>query len=118
MIRKLCIPFVLLLLVLPGCGGDPSQWEIIAQNNGSEPASFAVEMAYETGISNAHVSDLAPGERISLLVGDADTKVSTVTVTVDGADQTLQPDLPLPIGKQFLLVVGSDGKLKTSVSDR
>jgi hypothetical protein len=106
-----------LALALPGCGSSPRQWEVTVENQSDGPCSFFVILGAD-GNSHAQVEGVAPGESVSLIVGDGKTWVQSVKVVRGTDEQMLAPKAELPVGKRYAIVVNADGKLETSISDR
>ena len=106
-----------LLLALPGCGSGRAQWEVTVENKGDVPCSFFVTLGAD-GNSNAKVEGVAKGKATTLIVGDVKTVVQSIKVVREKAEQSLTPKVELPVGERYAIVVGVDGKVETSVSDR
>jgi hypothetical protein len=104
-------------LALSGCGNRPLQWEVTAENKSDVPCSFFVTLGPD-GTSDAKVEGVTKGEAVSLIVGDSKTVVQSVKVVHGRDEQTLTPKAELPVGKRYAIVVGADGQVETSVSDR
>jgi hypothetical protein len=64
------------------------------------------------------VEGVTKGERFSLVAGISQTVVRTIKVVCGKDEQTLAPNMALPVGNQYAIIVGSDGKLEASVSAR
>jgi hypothetical protein len=119
MLRSAClVPAlpVLVLMTLPGCGRSQRQWEVTVENQAEAPCSFFVTLGADGG--GAQVEDVAKGEAITLIVGNTPTVVQTVRVVRGREEQTLSPKVELPVGKRYAVVVGADGTVKASASDR
>jgi hypothetical protein len=120
MLRSSCLKvaaLVLVVLALPGCGGNPRQWEVTVENKSEVPCSFFVTLGADSN-SNAKVEDVAKGKAVSLIVGDSKTVVQSVKVVRGEDEQTFTPKTELAVGKRYTIVVGADGKVDTSVSDK
>lgn len=106
------------LLFLSGCSSSQRQWEITVENKSDVPCSFFVTMTVPGGSSNAKVEDVAKGKQTTLIVGDAKTTVQSVRVVRGKDEETLTPNVELPVGKKYAIVVNADGKVETSTTDR
>lgn len=121
MLRSVCLWLAIstpVLLALPGCGSSKQQWEITVENKSDVPCSFFITSTIAGGSSNAKVEDVAKGKPITLIVGDNKTVVQSVRVVRGKDDQTLNPNIDLPVGKRYAIVVGADGKVEASTADR
>jgi len=96
----------------PGAG--PQEWEIIVANNSELPCSIFVTLGADANY-NAKVENVAKEESIVLVSGISDTVVRTVKVVRGQDEQTLAPNMVLPVGKRYAIMVGTDGKLEASV---
>ncbi|OAI48222.1 hypothetical protein AYO44_07625 [Planctomycetaceae bacterium SCGC AG-212-F19] len=111
------------LLSFSGCSSSQRQWEITVENKSDVPCSFFITSTIAGGSSNAKVEDVAKGKPTTLIVGDTKTTVQSVRV-VRGKDehskdeQTFNPNVELPVGKRFAIVVNADGQVETSTTDR
>lgn len=105
-----------LVVALAGCTGK-REWEITVENKGDVPASIHVTMR-ANGSSNAKIEDLTKGKTVTLIAESGETVVHTIKVVRGKDEQNLTPNVKLPAGKRYAIVVGSDGKVETSVSDR
>jgi hypothetical protein len=105
------------LVALPGCSRSPRQWEITVENRSDRPCSFFVTLG-AGGNSGAKVEDVAKGKALTLIVGDTRTVVQTVRVVCGKDEQSLTPNVELPVAKRYVIVVGAGGKVETSVLDR
>jgi hypothetical protein len=108
--------FALVLVALPGCNSSQRQWEITVENKSDVPCSFFITLGADSG--NVKVEDVAKGKTLSLIVGDKKTVVDSVRVVRGKDEQTLTPKVELPVGNRYSIVVGADGKVEGSVSDR
>jgi len=124
MLRSTCLTpilFATVLLCFSGCNSSQRQWEITVENKADAPCSVFVTMA--GGSSNAKVEDVAKGKPVTLIVGDGKTTVQSVRVVRGKAEdskdeKTLNPNVELPAGKRFAIVVDADGNVATSTTDR
>jgi hypothetical protein len=100
------------------CAGNcKQQWEVTVENKSDRQCSFFVSLG-TNGDNNAKVENVAPGESISLIAGISDTVVRTVKVLHGDDEQTLAPNMALPVGKKYAIKVDADGKLDASVLAR
>ncbi|MDZ4685033.1 MAG: hypothetical protein SH850_08075 [Planctomycetaceae bacterium] len=104
-----------LLMAAAGCGSNRRQWEITVENKSSSPCSFFITLA---GNSGEKVDDVAQGKPIALIAGVQPTVVETVRIVCGSDEQTLTPNVGLPIGKRYAVVVAVDGIAQGSLSDR
>lgn len=106
------------LLFISGCSSGQKQWEITVENKSDVPCSVFVTMAGGGGSSNAKVEDVPKGKPVSIIVGYSKTTVQSVRVVRGKDEQTLTPNVELPVGKRYAIVVEADGKVATSTTDR
>lgn len=125
MLQAICRMLVLFTTVLffSGCSSSHRQWEITVENKSDVPCSVFITSTIAGGSSTAKVEDVAKGKSLTLIVGDNKTTVQSVRV-VRGKDEhskdekTLNPNVELPVGKRFAIVVNADGNVATSTTDR
>ena len=101
----------------PRSGDGQQQWEVTVENKSDRPCSFFVSLG-TNGDNNVKVEHVAQGESISLITGISNTVVRTVKVVRGDDEQTLAPNMALPVGKKYAIKVEADGKLDASVSAR
>src|SRR5262249_29649393 len=111
--------FTTVLLFCSGCGSSQRQWEITVENKSDVPCSFFVTMTVPGGSSNAKVEDVAKGKQFTLIVGETKTTVQSVRVVRGKAEnskdeETLKPNVEVPVGKRYAIVANADGKVETS----
>jgi hypothetical protein len=104
------------VVFLSGCSSSHRQWEITVENKSDVPCSFFITMG--DGHSKAEVEDVAKGKVVSLIVGDAKTTVQSVRVVRGKDEKTLNPNIDIPAGKRYAIVVNADGKVETAIADR
>lgn len=97
------------------CAGTKSEAGTL-ENSAMRPCSFFFSL--DVGRTSAKVADVAQGKPIILIMGDQPTVVATVRIISGSDEQNLIPNVRLPIGKRYAVVVGEDGKARGSVSDR
>ena len=120
------LPVVIMLfgLFAAGCGrGKVShEWEIAINNRSSSAVDVAATYGMQrNGVQsqgNASLGNVASGKVVTLIVGPQPTVVKTVKVTRNGEAQELTPDAEISPGKKYLILVGTDGKVSGSVTDR
>ena len=111
------------LLCLLGCqkAGEPkageSKWEIVAENQSDAPCAVSVDLGGGT-FNDARVGDLAQGKRWVLLSAVPKVIVRSAKVVRNGQEQEVKPNVEVPVGKRYLILVTADGKLKTSMTDQ
>ena len=120
MSRSACVLFAFsmpLLLALPGCGNGRHPWEITLENRSDVPCSVFVTLGAD-GNSNAKVENFEKGKTIILISGNSSTIVQSIKVVRGKDEQTLTPKARLEVFKRYAIVVGADGKVETSISDK
>lgn len=106
--------FTMALVAFAGCGSNP-QWEITRENRSNTPCSFFV---VTDGGATAKVENVAKGKAVTLTSGVTKSVVIDSVRVVHGEDEhTLAPNLTLPAGNKYAIVVTEDGKVETHVSD-
>ena len=106
---SICLAF----LFFAGCS---HQWEITVENRNIAPCNFSVQTATGNAQGEAHVEGVATGKKLTLLAGEGTTTVTSIKVTRDNKEQTLEPKQPLSAGQTYVITVAPDGKIQTSVS--
>jgi hypothetical protein len=105
----------IILATWSGCNSNKHQWEITVENKSDVPCSLFIELSPTGGLK---VEDVKKGKNHSLIAGANKTVVETVRVVRAKDEQILNPNLELPVGKRYAVVVTADGKVETSVLDR
>jgi hypothetical protein len=99
---------------IAGCGGGDSTWTITAENLGDVPCN--VEILYgEDGSRSARVEQLAKGKPHTLVGETVPAKIRTVSVVRGDKTLTLEPNVPVPLGKRNALVIAADGAIRGEV---
>ncbi len=102
--------------LLAGCQGSPArQWEIVAENQSDVPCTVAVDLGPGNG---ARVDALTKGKPHILLFGSTKLVIRSAKVVRGKEEQELKPDVEVPAGKRYFIVVAPDGKATASVVDR
>jgi hypothetical protein len=98
--------------LLAGCDPGSKQWEIEVENKGDLPCSFKIVTSGSGSKNNVGVDGIAKGKPVSLVAGSGNTVVQSIKVVRGKDEQTLTPNLALPMGKKLRIVVGADGKVE------
>lgn len=126
MLRMLRTPFCVAMFVLLGLIGcqkaeEPKvgerKWEIVAENQSNVPCAVSVDLGGGT-FNDARVDELSQGKRWVLLSAIPKVIVRSAKVVRNAQVQEVKPNVEVPIGKRYLILVTADGKLNTSMADQ
>lgn len=110
---QLVVLLCLLVASLEGCDASRRKWEVSVRNDGAVPASFFLTLG---GSSKADVANVAPGPALSLIVGESPSVLQAIRVVRGSDEQTITPNIPLPLGARCLIVVDANGKIDVSLA--
>ena len=106
------------LLCLLGCQkAGERKWEIVAENRSDAPCTISVDLGGGT-FNGAQVDDLSQGKRWVLLSATPKVIVRSAKVVRKGQEEEVKPNIEVPVGKRYLILVTADGKLSTSIVDQ
>ena len=99
---------------LAGCRRAPKEWRIIAHNQSAGYAEVSMDIGPGAGIN---APDLAGGERRVLMSGSSEMVVRAVKVVVNRRQAVFSPKVEVPLGKGYILTIGSHGDVRGSLVD-